>query len=95
MEERRKVTFNDIWKDIMNANDKAAGNILSQLFGQQDSTEDIYSNYQEKIQAVTKVYRRPKPKSVLVNGDYTTVGWKETNMISKRPSSMQSSKSLS
>lgn len=69
MEERRKVTNGDIFKAVSNFVDVFATGL--------NRSEDDTIAYQKKMNDATKVFRRPKPKSVLVNGDYTTVVWKD------------------
>lgn len=86
MEERRKVTFGDMFKGTrLEGKDlHVSPAILDYLFGA-SVAEEIVKSYQKKMEDVSKVYRRPKPKSVLVNGDYTTVVWKDgTHTVVKR-----------
>lgn len=52
-----------------------AKDILNCLFSASNA-EEVARAYQCLLNA-NKVYRRPKPKHVLVNGDYTTVVWKD------------------
>ena len=86
--EERKMTFGDTFtfkgtrfesKDL-----HVSPAILDYLFGA-SRAEEIVKSYQKRMEDTTKVYRRPKPKSVLVNGDYTTVVWKDgTHTVVKR-----------
>jgi len=89
MEESRKVTFGEALKEgvfsCTTADDAhIAQDALYCLFGK-PMADKIIKSSMKRTEEATKVYRRPKPKSVLVNGDYTTVVWKDgTHTVVKR-----------
>lgn len=76
--EERKMTFGDAFKKsrFEAKNLHISPELLDYVFGV-PTAEELVKAYKKRMGDATKLYRRPHPKNVLVNGDYTTVVWKD------------------